>query len=83
VSLDAQARRPIRADRQVSARLSRALYASGAAAVSHPVFYPKRRRSGVEMLYLLVTAAKWSSRPECVASLPSWSCGFDSRRPFR
>ncbi len=25
------------------------------------------------MLYLLVTAANWSGRPECVTSLPSWS----------
>ena len=35
------------------------------------------------MLYLLVTAANWSGRRECVTSLPSWSCGFDSRRPLR
>ena len=35
------------------------------------------------MTYLLVTAANWSGRPEFVTSLPSWSCGFDSRRPLR
>jgi len=27
----------------------------------YPNFYPRRRRSGVEMLYLLVIAANWSS----------------------
>jgi len=32
-----------------------------------------------ETPYLLVTAANWSSEPECPTSLPSWSCGFDSR----
>jgi len=32
------------------------------------------------MLYLLVTAANWRGQPGCVTSLPSWSCGFDSRR---
>src|SRR5271169_3130419 len=35
------------------------------------------------MLYLLVTELTGSRRPECVTSLPSWSCGFDSRRPLR
>ncbi len=54
-----------------------------AAAIFYPNFYPKRRRSRFERLYLLVMAAKCSSRPECVTSLPSWSCGFDSRRPLR
>ena len=34
------------------------------------------------MLYLLVTGASWSGLPECVTSLPSWSCGFDSRHPL-
>ena len=34
------------------------------------------------MLYLLVTAADWRGRPVRVTSLPSWSCGFDSRRPL-
>ena len=34
------------------------------------------------MLYLLVTVANGRSLPECVTSLPSWSCGFDSRRPL-
>jgi hypothetical protein len=47
-----------------------------------PNFYPKRWRDGVEMLYLLVTAANCRSRPGCGSSLPSWSCGFDSRRPL-
>jgi hypothetical protein len=32
------------------------------------------------MTYLLVTAVNWTGQPEFVASLPSWSCGFDSRR---
>jgi len=36
------------------------------------------------MPYLLVTAAaNWSRHSECVTSLPSWSCGFDSRRPLQ
>jgi hypothetical protein len=35
------------------------------------------------MPYLLVTAANWSGEPGCVTSLPSWSCGFDSRRPLQ
>jgi hypothetical protein len=34
------------------------------------------------MVYLLVTALTGSRRPEFVTSLPSWSCGFDSRRPL-
>jgi len=34
------------------------------------------------MLYVLVTAANRSGPQECVTSLPSWSCGFDSRRPL-
>jgi len=54
-----------------------------AAAVFYPVFYPRRQCSGVEMLYLLVTAANWNSRAGCANSLPSWSCGFDSRRPLQ
>ena len=36
-------------------------------------FLPKRQRSGVEMVYILVTAANWNGRPECVTSLPIWS----------
>lgn len=51
-----------------------------AATVFYPLFYPKRQRSGVEMLYLLVTAANWGSRPECASSLPSWSCGLATER---
>ena len=47
-----------------------------------PRFLPDRHRRGVEMPYLLVTAASWTGRPEPVTSLPSWSCGFDSRRPL-
>ena len=54
-----------------------------AAAIFYPNFYPNRRRSGVERLYLLVTAANWNGRPGSVTSLPSWSCGFDSRRPLQ
>ncbi len=53
------------------------------AAIFYPNFYPKRQRSGIETPYLLVTAANWDGRSECVTSLPSWSCGFDSRRPLR
>jgi hypothetical protein len=53
------------------------------AAVFHPNFYPKRRRGGIEMSFLLVTAANRSGCPGCVTSLPSWSCGFDSRRPLQ
>jgi hypothetical protein len=52
-------------------------------AVFYPVFYPKKQHSEVEMLYLLVKAANGSRRPEFISSLPSWSCGFDSRRPLR
>ncbi len=54
-----------------------------AAAVFYPNFYPKRQRSGIEMPYLLVTAANWKDQPWYVTSLPSWSCGFDSRRPLQ
>jgi len=39
--------------------------------VFYPVFYPKRLRSGAEMSYLLVTAAKSRGRPECASSFPS------------
>jgi hypothetical protein len=53
-----------------------------AAAIFYPNFYPKRRRSGIEMSYPLITAANRSGQPELVTSLPSWSCGFDSRRPL-
>jgi hypothetical protein len=35
------------------------------------------------MLYVLVIAPNWSGWPGCVTSLPSWSCGFDSRRPLQ
>jgi hypothetical protein len=34
------------------------------------------------MLYILVTGANLRGLPDCVTSLPSWSCGFDSRRPL-
>ena len=53
-----------------------------AAAIFYPNFYPKRQHSGIEMSYLLITAANRSGQPEFVTSLPSWSCGFDSRRPL-
>jgi len=52
------------------------------AAIFYPDFYLRRQCSRVEMLYLLVTAAKRGGRPECATSLPSWSYGFDSRRPL-
>ena len=29
-----------------------------------------------------VTAARWSCSKRCDTSLPSWSCGFDPRRPL-
>jgi hypothetical protein len=54
-----------------------------AAAIFDPNFYPKGQRGGIEMSYLLVKAANRSDGPECVTSLPSWSCGFDSRRPLQ
>jgi hypothetical protein len=54
-----------------------------AAAVFYPDFYPNGQCSGIETPYLLVTAANWDGRPERVTSLPSWSCGFDSRRPLQ
>jgi hypothetical protein len=62
---------------------STSLHRLEAAAIFYPNFYPKRQCSGVEMVYLLVTASNWSGRPECVTSLPSWSCGFDSRPPLQ
>jgi hypothetical protein len=42
----------------------------------------KGQRSEVEVLYPLVTAANLASWPEHATSLPSWSYGFDSRRPL-
>jgi hypothetical protein len=55
-----------------------------AVAVFYPNFYPKGQPCGVERLFfLLFMAAKPGRRPGCVTSLPSWSCGFDSRRPLR
>jgi hypothetical protein len=59
------------------------LHGFQAAAIFYPDFYPKRQCSRVEMLYLLVTVANWSSRTKCCTSFPSWSCGFDSPRPLR
>ena len=53
-----------------------------AAAIFYPNFYPNSERSGVEVLYILVAALNWAGGPRCVTSLPSWSCGFDSRRPL-
>ena len=52
------------------------------AAICYPNFYPNRQRSGAGMLYLLVTPVNWRGVPECFTSLPSWSCGFDPRRPL-
>jgi hypothetical protein len=51
--------------------------------IFYPNFYPKGQRCGVEVLSVLVTAANWASPPEHTTSLPSWSCGFDSRRPLQ
>ena len=59
------------------------LHGFRAAAIIYPNFYPKRHRGGIEMSYLMVIAANWSGRSGCVTSLPSWSCGFDSRRPLQ
>ena len=53
-----------------------------AAAIFYPNFYPNGQRSGIEIAYLLVTAANPSGHRDCATSLPSWSCGFDSRRPL-
>ena len=56
---------------------------SGQRRFSTQISTPKRQRGGIEMSYLLVTAVNLSGRPWCVTSLPSWSCGFDSRRPLQ
>src|SRR5262249_38414347 len=50
--------------------------------IFYPDFYPNRAHRRLEVPYLLITAANWIGRPESVTSLPSWSCGFDSRRPL-
>ena len=62
---------------------STSLHRFQAAGIFYPNFYPKGQRSGIETPYLLVTAANWDGRPECVTSLPSRSCGFDYRRPLQ
>jgi hypothetical protein len=54
-----------------------------AAADFYPFFYPRRRSGEVRFLYFLVTVPIGSARPGSASSLPSWSCGFDSRRPLR
>jgi hypothetical protein len=54
-----------------------------AAAIFYPNFYPKRQCGGIEMSFLLATAANRSGRPGCITSLSSWSYGFDSRRPLQ
>ena len=59
------------------------LHGFRATAIFYPDFYPEVRQSGAKMLYVLVMPANWSVRPGCVTSLPSWSCGFDSRRPLQ
>lgn len=47
-----------------------------------PNFLPKEAaQRSLDVIYL-VTVANWRSRPECGTSLPSWSCGLDSRRPL-
>ena len=61
----------------ITALGSTSLHRFQAAAVFYPIFYPKRHRSGVEMLYLLVTTTNWSGHPECVTSLPSWWPNFE------
>jgi hypothetical protein len=53
------------------------------AAIFYPNFYPNRHRREVKRPYLPVTATNWRDRPKYVTSLPSWSCGFDSRRPLQ
>jgi hypothetical protein len=53
-----------------------------ATAIFYPNFYPKRQPGGAGELFLLVAAANREGRPGCVTSLPSWSYGFDSRRPL-
>ena len=68
---------------QRTALFCTAIHRFRATAIFYPNFYPNRRRSGVERLSLLVTAANPSGHRECATSLPSWSCGFDSRRPLQ
>ena len=41
------------------------------AAIFYPVFYPKRQSSGVELLYLLVTATSCRDRRDSASSFPS------------
>jgi len=52
-------------------------------AVFYPNLYPERRHSEAETLCLLIAGTSRSSPTEHAANLPSWSCGFDSRRPLR
>ena len=51
-------------------------------AVFYPDLYPERRHSQAETLYLLVAGTSRSIPTEHTGNLPSWSCGFDSRRPL-
>ena len=95
--VDGDRRRPARANRRTVGAVSTAqrhqghraglhstsLHRLEATAIFYPNFYPKRQCSRAEMVHLLVTATNWSGRAECVTTLPSWSCGFDSRRPLQ
>src|SRR5262249_54857743 len=56
---------------------------SGHRRFSTQISTQNRAHRRLEVPYLLITAANWIGRPESVTSLPSWSCGFDSRRPLR
>jgi hypothetical protein len=47
-----------------------------------PRFLPKQALSRSREAVSPGHAANRRDRPECIASLPSWSCGFDSRRPL-
>jgi len=50
--------------------------------VFYPNIYPQRRQSETETIYLLVARTSRSIPTEHVGNLPSWLCGFDSRRPL-
>ena len=47
------------------------------AVIFYPSFYPNWRRSGVEVSYLLVTAANWSDQREL---LPAFQAGHAGRQ---
>jgi hypothetical protein len=48
-----------------------------------PELLPKEASQRSEKSHLLVKGINWASRLGCKTCLPSWSCGFDSRRPLQ